>query len=393
MKRTLQAILLFLALACICVMVLMRLGLPDTVTPPPTVALTAESVSTPPPTAAPTPTPPPTPTPEPEYYTISVVGDCTLASHQLLSDQNPKSFAYRMSGDYGYPFANTVQYFADDDFTIANLECTFSDRSLYSYQYFYFQSPTDWAQILIEGSVEFVTTANNHMQDFGSTGAEDTYDALDKWQIAYGKENETRLYTTESGLKVGVYCASRENFSDGPDSIYTVNKEKALAAIQKLKADGAEYIICAFHWGKELKYHPYDSQIDVAHACIDAGADLIYGSHTHCLQPIEEYNGGIILYSMGNWSFGGNTNPSDWDTALVQLRIKRDIDGTVANDGFSVVPCCCSESKVNDDNDYKPTPYEEGTEAYERIISKLDGSYAGGDGNVDYSGWLGRITG
>ena len=112
---------------------------------------------------------------------------------------------------------------------------------------------------------------------------------------------------------------------------------------------------------------------------------MIYGSHPHCLQPIEEYNGGVILYSMGNWSFGGNTNPSDWDTAIVQVTLKRDLDGSVTNDSITVIPCCVSQARES--NDYRPTPYEEGSEEYNRAISKLDGSFDGPNGNADYSAW------
>ena len=91
-------------------------------------------VSTPqvPVAATPEPTPTPTPEPTPELFTISVIGDETLTSHQMLSDQSEYSYAGRMNGDYSYPFKNTVQYFKDDEFTISNLECTLSDAQMYS---------------------------------------------------------------------------------------------------------------------------------------------------------------------------------------------------------------------------------------------------------------------
>ena len=139
--------------------------------------------------------------------------------------------------------------------------------------------------------------------------------------------------------------------------------------------------------------HPKQVQIDLAHACIDAGADMIYGSHPHCLQPIEEYNGGLILYSMGQLSFGGNTAPSDPDSAIVQVTMKRDVDGTVSHEGYTIIPCCVSSRPVLEDywgggyNDYRPTPYVEGTEAYDRAMSKITGTYDGPDGKADYTGW------
>lgn len=331
-----------------------------------------------------TPSVEPTPTPEPEYFVISAIGDCTLTSHQNIGKNEAKSYASKMGEDYAYPFSNTVSYFESDELTIANLECTLSDARLSSMEQFYFLCPSAYAQILTEGKVDFVTTANNHAMDFGQRGLDDTYAALEEYGVPYGKEGEAQILTTENGLKIGIYCDYHKYYPD-PDT--------CTAAIRGLRDEGADYVICMFHWGKELNYQPQQEQIDLAHTCIDAGADLIYGSHSHCLQPVEEYNGGYILYSMGNWSFGGSTNPRDPDTAIVQIRICREGDGSVHNDALSVIPCSVSsrpalEGYTGDNyNDYCPTPYEEGSEGYERTMSKLDGSYEGGNVVVDYSNW------
>jgi len=334
---------------------------------------------------APTPEPTATPTPEPtpELFTISVIGDETLTSHQNLSDQSEYSYNGRMNGDYSYPFKNTAEYFLNDEYTVSNLECTLADQPMYSDQTFYFRAPTANAQILIKGGVDFVTTANNHSLDFGQAGLLSTYTALEEYGIDYGKEDEYKIITTENGLKIGLYCAYN-NFQP--------NKDKACAAIQQMRPD-ADYIICCFHWGQELHYQPNADQIDLARACIDAGADLIFGCHSHCLQPIEEYNGGIILYSMGEFSFGGSTSPTDRDTAIFQVILRRDLDGSISVDNWKVIPCCVSSRPVYEGytldayNDYCPTPYEEGSEDYERVMSKLDGTYEGGNGGADYSNW------
>ena len=305
------------------------------------------------PATTPEPTPTPTPEPTPELFTISVIGDETLTSHQNLSDQSEFSYNGRMNGDYSYPFKNTAQYFLNDEYTVSNLECTLADQQMYSDQTFYFRAPTANAQIVTEGGVDFVTTANNHSLDFGQAGLLATYAALEEYGIAYGKEDET---------------------------------------IQMMRPD-ADYIICCFHWGQELHYQPNADQIDLARACIDAGADLIFGCHSHCLQPIEEYNGGIILYSMGEFSFGGSTSPTDRDTAIFQVTLKRDLDGSISVDGWRVIPCCVSSRPVYEGytldayNDYCPTPYEEGSEDYERVMSKLNGTYEGGNVGADYSNW------
>lgn len=348
-------------------------------------APTPVAVSTPAPT--PEATPEPSPAPEPEYYTLSFIGDCTLWSSQNYA-YHPAGFKGMMNDDYSYPFANTVQFFEEDDFTIANLECILSDQNLtydYTKVYFPFIAPTAYANIMLEGGVDFVTTANNHIMDCYEAGANSTYETLEEYGIPYGKEKQAQIITTESGLKLGIYCSGTD---------LQPNADKAVAAINQLRADGAEYIICAFHWGVEAYYDLFESQTSVAQACADAGADVVYGSHAHNLQKMEYIGDTLVLYSMGNWTFGGNTAPKDPDTAIVQVTVKRDVDGSISTDSYEIIPCCVS-SKIQDAqikalnyNDYKPTPYEEGSEAYARVIAKLSGEFEPSSQGADYSAWL-----
>ena len=348
-------------------------------------AMAAQATPTPNAEATPGPTPEPTPEPQPEYFTISCIGDCTLWSSVQFENSNvglPKV----VGDNYAYPFSNTVQYFKDDEYTLANFECTLSDQKLTSGQMFYFRAPTAYANIMIEGGVDFVTTANNHSLDFGEAGLQSTLEALTAAGLPYGTERQAQIVTTKNGLKLGIYTAGNDMRPDW-------KTDEAVAAVQSLREQGADYVICMFHWGLELYYTPNDNQINLAHAVIDAGADLVYASHPHCLQPIEEYNGGLILYSLGNWVFGGSTRPSDPDTAIVQVKLKRDIDGSVTRDGFEVIPCCVSSdlekaARMADNyNNYCPTPYEEGSEAYERVMSKLTGTYEAKSQGADYSNW------
>ena len=305
-----------------------------------------------------------------EYFTISAVGDCILCSPPNL-ELSEYGYTARMNGDYAYPFSNTVQYFESDDLSIASLECSFSDTRLYSSQVISYRAPADWANILSLGGIDFVSTANEHAGDFGKSGYKDTYSALSRCGVAYGKEGETSLITTESGLVVGIYC----DYND----FYPL-ETNAVSAIEELKEQGAEYIICMFHWGgTELKYVPTQKQMNLARACIDAGAGLVYGSHALCLQPIEEYGDGLILYGMGIWSYGGSTMPKDPDTAIVQLTLRRDSRGRVSNAGYDIIPCSVSSlpqgSSDGHYNDYCPTPYSEDSEEYQRVLSKLNGTY------------------
>lgn len=393
MKKILKLICFLLLCGILAITIKLRLDSPEmpTASAEPVIA-PLDASPAPASTPSPTPVPTPTPTPTPETYTLSVIGDCTLWSNANYA-QHPAGYAGVINGDYYYPFSNTIQYFENDDFTIANFECILSDKNLsydYTQVYFPFIAPTEYANIIIDGGVDFVTTANNHIMDCYEAGETSTYETLEAYGIPFGKEGQAQLYTTDSGLVIGIYCSGKD---------LAPNKTKALNAIQQLIDDGAEYIICAFHWGQELYYEPNQAQIDLAHACIDAGADLIYGSHTHCLQPIEEYGDGLILYSMGNWTFGGSTMPSDPDTAIVQVELTRNDDGSVSRTGMDVIPCCVSSKidaamvKEQNYNDYKPTPYEEGSEGYNRVLSKLTGEFEATSQGADYSGWLASRAG
>ena len=391
--NVIKSIIKFLLLAILCLGIVfvmkLRYDLPDAllVGPAPvvTVAPTPVQSVVDSPAATPIPTPEPTPEPEPEYFTISMVGDCTLWSSKNFEQSNV-GFPLVVKEDYAYPFSNTIDYFKDDEFTLANLENNFSEGKLYSAQMFSFLAPPSYANILVEGSVEFVTTANNHMMDFNETGAQRTYEALEAIGMPYGVEGQAQIVETPNGIKLGIYTAGNDMRPD-------FKLDQAVNAVKQLKEDGADYIICMFHWGQELYYTPNQNQTKLAYACADAGADLIYGSHPHCLQPIEKYNDTLICYSLGNWSFGGSTRPSDPDTAIVQVTLKRDIDGTVSTDGFKAIPCCVSSNlngaaKMSDNyNNYCPTPYEEGSEQYERVISKLNGTFQPAKEGADYTNY------
>ena len=146
MKRILQVVIL--ALLCLTLVFISKARLDLALTIVPEAADdggSGETVDTLAPESSPTPTPEPTPEPEPEYFTISCIGDLTLTTNQYFSEQSSAHYASKMDGDYGYPFANTVQYFSDDELTLGNLECSFSDKKLQNsiYAQFYFLCPAE----------------------------------------------------------------------------------------------------------------------------------------------------------------------------------------------------------------------------------------------------------
>jgi len=313
--------------------------------------------------------PTPTPAPEPERYVFHFVGDCTLAS-DAYHQGGPDGYDTVINGDYAYPFAKTVQYFAEDDFTFANLECALTTSTAAAAKTFVYKAGAEYAQIMTLGGVEFVSLANNHVLDYGQAGYADTKAAVEAVGLGYAGRDEWALYETERGLVIGVYAVS----------FGTADQIKK--GVQAVRDAGAEFVIAALHFGTEGSYRVNAEQITMAHAAVDAGADFVYGSHSHTLQPVEEYKGRWIYYSMGNWTFGGNTNPRDKDTFILRLTVERADDGSVAVLEREHIPCACSGETNR--NNYQPVPYEKDSEQWKRVLSKLDGSFNGADLSIGY---------
>lgn len=309
--------------------------------------------------------------PEPEVFTLSFAGDCTLGNQ--LNKSGEYTFIGTVGDNYAYPFADVQDYFATDDCTFVNLECALTDGgNANTLKLFTFKGPAAYTNILTEGSVEFANIVNNHSKDYGNSGYKDTMANLDAAGVFYADWNASTVFTTESGLTIGVYSAYF------PSSTWGMTSE-----IEALRAAGAEIVVVAVHWGEEYDYHPNSTEKKLGRQYIDAGADIVWGHHPHVLQDMEEYNGGLILYSMGNFSFGGNSNPSDKDTAIVQVQIIRQPDGTVERGELTIIPCYVS-GILTYGNDYQPTPMPEDADGYQRVLQKLNGSYPKENGEVPY---------
>lgn len=308
------------------------------------------------------PTTQPTEPPEPEDFVLSFAGDCTLGNQYGRTGAH--TFIGTVGDNYAYPFSDVQLWFANDDCTFINLEGPLTDGGkAYTAKQFTFRGPAAYTAILTEGSVEFANVVNNHAKDYGVSGYKDTLANLDAVNVYYAEEDDTRVFTTESGLTIGVYA------SYFPTTTWGVSKR-----IEAMRQEGAELIVVAVHWGKEYDYHPNGNEINMAHQFIDAGADIVWGHHPHVLQDVEVYKDGIIYYSMGNFSFGGNSSPADKDTAIIQQHVIREPDGTVHLGETEIIPCFVTGIQEWG-NDYKPTPMELGSKEYDRTLRKLDGTY------------------
>lgn len=297
----------------------------------------------------------------PVSLTLSVVGDCTLGTDETF-DYDTSLNAYYENYGADYFLQNVKDIFSTDDLTIANFEGTLTDSDEREDKTFAFKAPASYASILTGGSVEAVNTANNHSHDYGEQSFNDTLAALDDAGIVHFGYDETAVMDVK-GIKVGLV---------GIYELYDhLEREQQLKDnIAKVKADGAQLIVAIFHWGNETETVPDSNQTTLGRIAIDEGADLVCGHHPHVLQGIETYKGRNIVYSLGNFCFGGNSSPSDMDTMIYQQTFTIDADGVKKDNVTNIIPCSISSAAYDGYNNYQPTPAE-GDEAT-RILGKIN---------------------
>ncbi len=303
---------------------------------------------------------------EPVTITVSAAGDCTLGTDEFFDWSDSLPAKYEEVGDPAYFFRNVQPIFAQDDLTIVNFEGTLTESEEREDKQFAFKAAPAYAEILTAGSVEAANMANNHSKDYGEQSYTDTIKALeDRGITTFGYD---RLAVMDlKGVKVGLLgtYVLREGLGI---------KDSMIANLESLKEQGAQIIIASFHWGSEKAYEPDSTQIELAHAAIDNGADLVLGHHPHVLEGIEEYQGKNIVYSLGNFCFGGNAYPSDMNTMIFQqtFTIK---DGELQQDNVkNIIPCRISSEDGY--NNYQPTPAE--GEQKDDILQKIE----------EYSSWI-----
>lgn len=305
----------------------------------------------------------PSPTPFPvRTIKISAAGDTTLATDVNYGGSTSfVSEVRKQNNDYGYFLRNVKDIFENDDLTVLNLECTLSENGSRVDKTYAFRGKPEYVEILKQGSVEAVNLANNHSRDYGETSYTDTKQCLNDNDIVNFGYKDAEIYSVND-VNVGL-CGITALSATSIESA----KQQISDNIEQLKNDGAEIIILSVHWGIEGDNIANAKQREIGRFAIDSGADLVLGHHPHVIQGIEKYNDRYIVYSMGNFCFGGNKNPSDKDCFIWQQEFEFNENGLQVNEP-EIIPC--SISSVNSRNNFQPTPLE--NENYERVISRIN---------------------
>lgn len=272
---------------------------------------------------------------------ISAAGDCTLGVDSRFNNRFNQKYDEK---DSSYFLKKVKKVFSKDDLTIVNLEGTLTNSTNRAVKTFTFKGKKSYTEILTKGSVEAVTIANNHTMDFGNQGFKDTKKAVrDAGIKCFGYDDIS--YKTIKGEKIAMI---------GVNALPSQGKKDSYVKqlIKKAKKKKPDLIIIYFHWGIEGDARPNSTQTHLAHKSIDLGADLVLGSHPHVLQGIEKYKGRYIVYSFGNFCFGGNSNPGDKDTMIFTQTFTFKNKKLTAKNDAKVIPCSVSGVKYT--NDFQP---------------------------------------
>ena len=289
-----------------------------------------------------------------ETITLSFVGDVTLGNYVGQGYSGSFNEEYQKQ-NASYFFKNVSSIFENDDLTIVNLEGPLTNQSAYKEKTYSMCGLPEYVDILTQGSVEIVSLANNHSSDRLQEGLDDTRSILSDNNIGHFGYSYTHIEEVK-GIKIGfagIYFPY--SYNDEMDQIITQLNEDA------------DIVVVYFHWGTEGDRTPSSTQRSIAKTCIDHGVDIVVGAHPHVLQKTETYKGKKIIYSLGNFCFGGNKNPKDQDTVIYQYTFELE-DKQIVSESYNYIPCLISSSSSR--NNYQPTLAQ--CDDVDRILNKLE---------------------
>lgn len=209
-----------------------------------------------------------------------------------------------------------------------------------------FAGSEGFLKMLKRAGFELLSLANNHMMEHGEKGLNSTKRLFKNNGLGYigAEENGMPFFfmLERNGIRIGFVAFNDIDTQYNPEgTVCAYNRESVVESIGRLKAVGLDYICVVLHWGDEFINRASKRQMEEARLFIDAGADFVIGSHPHVVQPVEEYHGGLICYSLGNFVFDMKVPRS--------TRVGMTISLSLDKDGYSY-----NESFIWIDKDYFP---------------------------------------
>jgi poly-gamma-glutamate capsule biosynthesis protein CapA/YwtB (metallophosphatase superfamily) len=235
----------------------------------------------------------------------------------------------------GDPFAPLARTLARADLRVANLECVVAQGGQKLDKPWTFRAHPRVLTVL-QRHVDVVSVANNHSGDFGREAFAEMLTRLDKAGLPYfgGGRNLREAHAARiierHGLKIALlgydefFPRHFEASAEHPGVAWSED-EQVVADIRRAReVDGADLVIPFMHWGQEHEPRANSRQRQLARLMIDAGADVVVGTHPHVVQDTEVYQGKPIIYSLGNFVFDGFTDPANNTGWLLWLKLGRE---------------------------------------------------------------------
>lgn len=297
---------------------------------------------------------------EPEYAyetnTITFGGSCTVGSMLGIAAYGTFNGTLEEQGA-DYFLEHLREIFLADDFTLAGLDSTLTDRVLTPAdkdEREWFIAPASAVSIFSESGADALSLEFAGTRDYGSEGYSDTAAVLDAAGIQWGDSGKAVYYQLDNEIRIAVYCCYLK-----PES--SENIRNWIAGAEE-KAD----FIALYLTDSVESYEPEEEKTSLMRSFIDAGADLVVGTNGTTLQPAEEYNGGYIAYSLGCLLDGASLYHEDY-TVLLQVELKSR-DGRLIEAEYNMIPCHTADGEQA----WKPIPVTD-AEKLERVMAFLRG--------------------
>ena len=289
-------------------------------------------------------------------------GDFTIGGDCRKSNDIFENELEKQGGDINFTMRNIRDILIADDLTLVNFEGTLTNSTYIpdnkKENSFLFSAPPEYVSMLTDNGIEAVSLENNHVMDHGEEVYQETQQHLTVAGIVWSNAENIGVITVKG---VEIAMLSYQTF-DMYDTLFTQVPLDVAEAKAKYPL-----VIVSFHWGAEKDYAPNSNQQKIGKMAIDAGADLVVGHHSHRINPIEEYNGKYIVYSLGNFCFSGNSKPDDMTSFLFQIRWQV-TDTEITQNGFRIIPIRISSR--TDYNDFAPTVLDKDT-AIDGLLTTL----------------------
>lgn len=282
------------------------------------------------------------------------------------------------------PFRNIGNIFNNSDIIFGNLETVLSSHGALAEKAVVLHSHPEKIEWLKEAGFNIVNIANNHILDLGQEGFNSTLDVLHQNEIEFiggknGKHTTAKAIIETKNISIGFlgyFGPTTRSLNDA--TINGIVEDEIVRDMENLKLQ-CDCIVVSLHWGAENIFYPSPKQIELAHKLIDRGARIILGHHPHVIQGIEEYNDGLIAYSLGNFQFNPDLSQSPTNQSLI-LELTLDNTGVI---DYRIFPI------IIDDEFVPNIPEEEEQEKIRQFVIHISNIIT--NGKITWGWWFEQV--